>query len=301
MEPNILLHGVFVSLVTPFVQEKISFELLEENVTKQNKTSVKGYLVLGGNGEYMSLSEDEQLKILSRVSKLKEDKKLICGVACESTHLTIERAKLIADYGVDLLRILPPHYFASRMTDEVLIRFYEEVADNSPVPFILYNVPKLTNGVGLSPEGVKRLAGHPRIIGIKDSSAEGIYGFLAATKNVHSFAVLAGSANIFLPALVSGAVGGDMSLANYLPDACCTLQKYYEEGRMAEARDLHLSLFKINKLVSGQFGVPGVKAAMDLTGYRGGEPRRPFTPLEKSDTMMIKSLLEMEGLLPHTG
>jgi dihydrodipicolinate synthase/N-acetylneuraminate lyase len=98
------------------------------------------------------------------------------------------------------------------------LRFYEEIADNSPLPFILYNIPKLTGGVRLCPSAVAQPAKHPKILGIKDSSGDGIYGFLAATRRTESsFSVLAGSANIFYPALVSGARGGDMSLTNYLP------------------------------------------------------------------------------------
>ena len=289
-----------MSLVTPFQDESISWSELEENMSKLNETPIRGYLALGGNAESMGMSEREKDEVLGTVVRLageRDDKIVIGGIACESSYLAIERAKAMADTGAGYARILPPHYFASGMTPEVLIRFYEEVADHTPIPFILYNVPKLTGGVRVTPATVARLADHPKIAGIKDSSPDGVYGFLHATRHMEDFAVLAGSANTFFPALASGAAGGDMTLANYLPSLCCELLSSFERGDMGRARDLHLSIYTINKLVSGTYGVPGIKAAMDLLGYSGGEPRRPFAPLGNEGIAHIRETLEEEGLL----
>lgn len=288
---------MLVSLVTPFRNEKISFPELEENIARLNETPIRGYLVLGGNAESQGMSERERDEVLKTAVKAAEERTIIAGIACESTTLAIEEAKRLAGIGADLFRILPPHYFASKTTTDLILRFYEEIADHSPLPFILYNVPKLTSGVQLPPDAVARLAGHPKILGIKDSSSAGIYGFLAATRNIESFAVLAGSANIFYPALVSGAHGGDMTLANYLPDQSCELMSSFLKGDTKRARDLHLSLYTVNNLISGKFGVPGIKAAMDFMGYHGGDPRRPFMPLQKDDRALIRKTLENEGFL----
>lgn len=298
MKTQELLHAVLVSLVTPFRNQKISFSELEENIARLNSTPVRGYLVLGGNAESQGLSEHEREEVLKSVVKAAKDKIIIAGIACESTVLAIEEAYKLADLGADLFRILPPHYFASKTTTDMILRFYKEIADNSPLPFILYNVPKLTGGVKLPPSAVAQLAKHPKILGIKDSSSEGIYGFLAATRKIESsFSVLAGSANIFYPAIVSGAHGGDMSLANYLPEHCCELMSSHLVGNTARARALHLSLYTVNSLVSGRFGVPGIKAAMDIMGYHGGESRRPFVSLGHEEISLIQETLRAESFL----
>jgi 4-hydroxy-2-oxoglutarate aldolase len=177
------------------------------------------------------------------------------------------------------------------MSREVLYRFYSEVADNASLPIILYHVPRLTNGVEFSPELVHSLASHPNIKGIKDSSSDGIYGFIGATRTIEDFAVLSGSANSFFPALVAGADGGDMTLANYLPEYCCRLYDEFQAGNLEKAKRLHFALYTINKLVSGKLGIPGIKAAMDIMGYHGGEPRRPILPLEQEDAENLRKKL----------
>lgn len=289
------LSGVFVSLVTPFEDEMPRLDWLAENVAALDQTEIRGYLALGGNAEAQTLSEDERISILDLVLSNRRAKLVIAGVSEESTRQAIERSKEYADHGADFLRVLPPHYFAKHMTDEVLLRFYEEVADAAPIPVVLYNVPQLTGGVRLSPESVKILARHANIAGVKDSSPEGIYAFLSAVRGIPDFKVLAGSASIFFPALVAGASGGDMSLANFLPDACCELYSAFCSGDLEAARTLHQRLYAINAGVSGQFGVSGVKSAMDMVGLRGGAPRRPLAVLGPAQNAAVKELLESEG------
>lgn len=291
------LSGVFVSLVTPFEDENPRLDWLEENMIRLNDTEISGYLALGGNGEAQTLSVEEKLKILDLVVKKKGRKLVIAGVSEESTREAIEVSLSYAERGADLLRILPPHYFAKHMTDEVLVQFYSDVADSAPIPIVLYNVPQLTGGVKLSPKAVKALAAHQNIKGVKDSSPEGIYGFLAAVRGIENFSILAGSASIFFPALVAGATGGDMSLANFLPEACCELYSAFQKGDLAIARSIHHRLFSINAGVSGQLGVPGVKAAMTMMGFKGGEPRKPLSPLSPSQEAVLHRLLASEGFI----
>ena len=291
------LSGVFVSLVTPFEQELPRLDWLTENMKRLNGTEITGYLALGGNGEAQTLSTEEKLEILDLIIEHKGKKLVIAGVSEESTREAIEVSISYAQRGADLLRILPPHYFAKHMTDEVLVQFYSDVADSTPIPIVLYNVPQLTGGVKLSPKAVRTLAAHDNIAGVKDSSPEGIYGFLAAIRGVENFSVLAGSASIFFPALVAGACGGDMSLANFLPEACCELYSAFQMGNLELARSIHHRLFSINAGVSGQLGVPGVKAAMTMMGFKGGEPRKPLFPLVPAQATALHRLLVSEGFI----
>jgi 4-hydroxy-2-oxoglutarate aldolase len=292
-----MLSGVFAPVVTPFDKEEVRYDWLAENLAKLGESGLTGYLALGSNGEFMSLTRDEQLAVLDVFAEYKDHKVVMAGTGRESTCETIEMSCLAARRGADFVSVLTPHYFARRVTDEVLLRHYTEVAENVPVPVMLYNAPGFAGGVQLSPAVVRELAEHPNIAGMKDSSPAGMSGYLAATRGNDSFHVLAGSANFFFTALVSGAAGGVLSLANCLPDECCALYSACREGGLDEARRLHFRLLALNKAVSGRAGVAAVKAAMDLMGYRGGAPRRPLMPLDDAGREAIRMDFEREGIL----
>ncbi len=136
---------------------------------------------------------------------------------------------------------------------------------------------------------------HPNIVGMKDSSSPGPVRFLTALDTSDEFHILAGSVNSFYPSLHLGAVGGILSLANCLPESCCELYKLFFEKRFDEARNLHFRLARLNSAVSGTWGVAGVKAAMDITGFKGGKPRHPLTPVPEEALENIRARIHAEG------
>jgi 4-hydroxy-2-oxoglutarate aldolase len=172
------------------------------------------------------------------------------------------------------------------------VDYYSEAADRVPMPVLIYNAPGFAGGVSLSAGAVSRLADHGNIVGMKDSAPTGPGGFLAALGRRREFSVLAGSTNFFYPSMVLGAVGGVLSSANYLPEACCRLYTLIVEGDHAEALALHNRLVRINRAVSSRFGVAGVKVAMECRGYRGGEPRSPLKALDAGQREAICRVLE---------
>jgi len=183
------------------------------------------------------------------------------------------------------------------MTDDALIRYYTRVADESPVPVMMYNAPKFAAGLTFSVSLVSALAGHPNIAGMKDTSKEEISLYIDAVPKGADFHVMAGSIEKFYSGLTRGAVGGVLSIANYLPDLCCRLQELHEAGNHEEARKLDLHARDLSKNAAGNYGVAGVKAAMDLLGYQGGIPRNPLLPLDNGARAQLKAALEKEGLL----
>jgi 4-hydroxy-2-oxoglutarate aldolase len=176
-----------------------------------------------------------------------------------------------------------------------LIRYYQEVADASPLPVLLYNAPGFT-GITLSPKVVAELAGHPNIAGMKDTSSGNKDAYLNSARG-KEFVILAGSANDFFPSLILGAMGGVLSLANAFPEICCELYQLTRQSQIEPARALHQKIVQANQAVSGSFGVAGVKAAMDLAGYFGGEPRRPLLPLTKEQVENLQKTLQTIGVL----
>ncbi len=194
-----------------------------------------------------------------------------------------------AEEGADMVSLLMPHFFAKKMTPEVLAGYITAVADASPLPVLLYNNPSVAAGVTIKADLIDLVKDHPNVIGIKDSSSETYGQNLEAAKG--KMCVLAGSAGYFLDLLRLGGTGGVLSLANVFPDACAKLYTLFREGKTQESEELNVSLIGLNKEVSGSFGVAGVKAAMDLCGFCGGGPRRPLLPLTSEQLETLKDSL----------
>jgi 4-hydroxy-2-oxoglutarate aldolase len=225
------LSGVFPPVATPFKDEQVALEKLAENIVKYNATDLKGYMILGSNGEFRSVTDDEALQIAAVVAKHKKpDKILIAGAARESTYATIEFIEKLSDLGVDYVAILPPHYFVGKMTAETLIRHYSKVADRSKIPITIYNAPKFSAGLLISPQVITALAEHPNIVGLKDTSKEDIAQYVAAVPQGAEFAVLAGTINKFYEGLVKGAVGGCFRWPTTCPKSAVNCNKPFWRG-----------------------------------------------------------------------
>jgi len=289
------LSGVFAPVVTPFRSDEVALDDLRFNLRKLKQTPLTGYLALGSNGEVKSLSEKEQLEVLGVFAEEKGEKVVMVGTACESTRQTIEKSKAASKMGFDYVSILTPSYFAKRIDGATLADYYERIADSIDVPVLLYNAPGFAGGVEIPPQTVAELSRHPNIIGIKDSSATGPARFLACLDPAEDFHVLAGSANFFYPALHLGAAGGVLSLANILPEPCCELYGLFAQGKFDKARELHFRLARLNQAISGAWGVAGVKAAMDLAGFKGGQPRHPLKAISDEDARRIRDKMVNEG------
>jgi len=291
-----MLAGVFSPMCTPFKEDKVFLEGVASNIQKMNQTGLRGYFVLGTNGEFKSLTTSEGVQVLKTVlAHRSADKVVMAGTAAESTYETIELTLKAADLGVDSVSLLMPHFFAKRMDDDVLVSFITDVAEASPVPVVLYNNPSVAAGVTIGWEVIRRVADHPNVIGIKDSSKTAYKDTLKAESD--TFSVMAGSAGYFLDLLTCGGTGGVLSLANVFPDACAKLYQTFKNGRMAEAEQQSKELVNLNKQVSGTYGVAGVKAAMDLAGFFGGNPRKPIKGLTEAQRGDLKKALVDTGFL----
>lgn len=290
------LSGVFAPLATPFDgQGTLLLEKLASNVEKLNKTRLRGYLALGTNGEFRSLSAPEQMKVLKTiVSAASPEKVIMAGTGAESTPVTIELCQQAAEIGAHYGSLITPFFFAKKMSDRALIDHFIQVAERSPIPVLLYNNPGVTN-ITMSTTVIKEVSSHPKILGMKDSSAGNLSAYLVSAQP--GFYVLAGSANFFFTGLIMGAVGGVLSLADVFPEPCCNLYELGAAGKLKEGRDLQLQILKLNQMVSGKFGVAGVKAAMDFVGFYGGPPRAPLLPLTTEEKKKLREDLIASGFM----
>ncbi len=296
MNERSALSGVYAPICTPFRDnEDFDAGALRENLARYAASGIHGYLTLGSNGENRSLSEEERLEVLEVVVRHRGAKQVVMAGATYDAQRPAERflqaaAGLGADYGL----VLAPGYFRKQMTVEVLYRYFSTLADAAPMPLLLYNAPGF-NGLALEPALVARLAGHPNIVGMKDSASSGIEAFLELQRP--DFAVLAGSANFLFSAMMAGSPGGTVSLANTFPEVALRLYAHGEARDEVHGPAVQADVSRINHSISGLHGVSGVKAAMDLAGYIGGIPRRPLLPLDAAQRTALRETLEAEGLL----
>jgi 4-hydroxy-2-oxoglutarate aldolase len=293
---QVTLTGLFAPICTPFAaDETLDLGALRANLERYAASGIHGYLALGSNGENRSLSEEERLAVLEVVVRHRAAGQVVlAGATYDGQRQAEAFLDAAADLGADYGLVLAPGYFRRQMTPEVLYRYFSTLAETSPLPILLYNAPGF-NGLALEPAMVGRLADHPRIVGMKDSAASGIEDFLELARP--GFAVLAGSANFLLPAMLAGSPGGTVSLANSFPEVALRLYGYGRAADRVAGPPFQEFVTRVNAAISGAFGVPGVKAAMDLAGYAGGPPRRPLLPLTDRERAGLRATLEQEGLL----
>lgn len=290
------LAGVFAPICTPFAaNEDVEHGALRDNLARYATTRLRGYLTLGSNGENRSLSEEERRAVLAEVVGHRgRDQVVMAGAAYDGQREAERFLAAAADIGADFGLVLPPGYFRTQMTDEVLYRYFSTLADGARIPLLLYNAPGFS-GVTLSQDLVGRLAAHERIVGMKDSASSGIEHFLPFQSD--AFQVLAGSANFLFPAMMGGSVGGTVSLANSFPEVAVRLFDYGAARNEVDGAPYQEWVARVNHAVSGSYGVAGVKSAMDLAGFVGGRPRRPLLALEPKEVAALRGVLSEEGLL----
>ena len=292
------LTGVFAPISTPFTHDgQVDYEGLAKNVKRYAAAGLKGYLALGSNGENKSLSNKEKLLVLETIIQNKgADQTVMSGCIFESTAESIEMGLEMCKRGADFLTLLPPCYFKKQMTDDVLLRYFSDVADAVSVPCLVYNAPQYAGGVGLSPKLIRRCADHPNIVGVKDSSTGNMENILFAVKDKPDFTVVAGSVNNFFAAMTMGGSGGVLSLANSFPEITVELFHLLEEKKYPEAIALNTRLLEINRAIGGAGGVAAVKAAMDMNGLVVGDPRLPLLPLTAEEKEALEAKLKGFGL-----
>jgi 4-hydroxy-2-oxoglutarate aldolase len=298
MPERISLKGCFPPIPTPFdTNDRVDHERLTQNLERWQKTPLRGFAVLGSNGESVLLRAEEKVETWRTAGKaILPDRLFIAGCGCESTQETLDLSEKAAKAGAHAAMIVTPHYYRPRMDHKALCAHYTFLADRSPIPIILYNVPGFT-GVDLEARTIIELAAHTNIIGVKESSGNVVkMGQVVHAAGDH-FQVLAGSGSFLLPALSVGAVGGVMALAAVAPHLLNEIMKAFDKGELDKAREIQLRLIAANGAVTSGFGISGLKWALDLLGLYGGPVRSPLRPLDEEQKATLKGILEEAGIL----
>jgi 4-hydroxy-2-oxoglutarate aldolase len=292
------LAGVFPAIPTPFDEaENIVFDRLGENLDRWAQMPLAGYVVGGSNGEFVSLNQDERIEVLRYVcAKVGSERLVIAGSGLHSTKETLKQTEAMAEVEASAALVVTPSYYKNRMEPGALIAHYMQIADQSPIPIILYNVPANT-GINMSADTIVPLSEHGNIIGLKDSSGDTAKIAEIVLRAPEGFQVLAGSASFLLGALSVGAVGTISALANLAGDALVALIEAFHSGDLAGARKIQQRLVRPNTTVTARFGVAGLKQALELKGYFGGPPRSPLQKLTADQKAEIESIFKEAELL----
>jgi 4-hydroxy-2-oxoglutarate aldolase len=271
------LKGIIAPVPTPFDdRQELALGRLEENLARWSRTRLSGFAVLGSTGEYVYLSHDEKKAVLERARRaIPGEKLMLAGTGGESTREAVALTRWAAGLGADYAMVVTPCYYKRAMKPEVLRAHYLTVAEASPLPIVLYNVPIFT-ALNLSPDLVVDLASHPNIAGIKDSDGDILQLQEICRRAPRDFSVLTGAAGVLLAALAVGARGGILAVANVAFDLCVDLLEAFERGDLERARELQSRLVPLTRGVTSEHGIPGVKALLDRLGFYGGPPRAPL-------------------------
>ena len=291
-----MIEGVFAPIPTPFKNGQFDPSAIKQNLTELGKSSLAGVVALGSNGEFPLLGHEEKVKVVSAVLEYApDDFQVIVGGACESTKETHRFIDAIDTSRVSGILAITPHYYKGSMNRQALRTYYFSIADGCDVPVLIYNMPRNT-GLNLSSDTVAELSSHPNITGIKDSSGDIVQIAETVAKTDSDFTVFAGSASFLLAALAVGARGATVALANIWPQACTEIFDAFQCGEWATARELQLRVLPLNRAVTATWGVAGLKAAMDLLGFCGGEPRAPVLPLSQTEVSQLRRIMLAAGL-----
>lgn len=298
------LRGTFLPVTTPFdpVTGDVDVVAFRANLRHWFESPIHGVLIGGSTGESVLLDEAElQLLLESAADVVPEDALLIAGTGLESTRATIAACRQAAEAGADAALVQPPAFFKGAMTPEALARHYRAIADASPVPVLVYQVPLRLSTIDLPTGLVEELSHHPNIVGIKDSRGKlELVGELVQ-QTADGFQVLVGNGALLYGALETGAVGGIVAVGLMATAAAAEISIAHREGRLADAGRLQERIAPVHTKIVGEMGVPGVKAALDLLGLRGGDPRPPLSPPSAARVDQIREILASAELLAGAG
>lgn len=296
---DLRLAGVHLPVPTPFDPDtgEVDGSAFLDNLRAWLRHPIAGIVVGGSTGEAPLLDAAELERLVAWAREAAGDRTVTAGTGAESTRETVRLCQAAARRGADAVLVRPPAYYRDAMTPESLRLHYEAVADASPIPLVLYHIPKFVP-VELLPDLVGTLAHHENVIGIKDSSGDvRNLGALAEACEGHA-EVLVGAGTLLYAGLEVGAAGGVVAVGCVAPEQACAVYDAWAEGDPVRAGAMQERIGPLHRVVVARLGVPGVKHALDRLDMVGGPPRPPLRPLDEAGRRQVAQALEAAGLAP---
>lgn len=292
------LQGIFPPVITNFDNSgEVAPIPFRENLRRWIETPIDGIVLFGSNGEGALLDEDEKTRLTGFARDVvPAGYVLIGGASGDSTRAAMRQARQLAGAGADVVLVHPPTYFGPYLSIAALMDYFRAVADASPVPVLLYHIPKFTH-VTLEAGFIGELMRHPNVAGLKDSSGD-MKRFAdytgACDKDCRLFV---GNGALLYTALELGAAGGILGVANIAPALCADVVRHFREGRPQEAGRIQGVLTPLHKEIVAAHGAVGCKAALDLMGWAGGPPRAPLRALGERERQQVARVMQEGNIL----
>ncbi len=296
---HVELGGVFVPVTTNFDPVSGDAEVIHfrDNLRKWAAEPLDGFVLFGSNGEGPLLDEDEKERLTAYARDVvPPTMPLVAGAGAESTRATVRQAKQLAAAGADAVIVQPPAYFGPHLSPAELRDFFLAVADGSPVPLVLYNIPKYTH-VAIDAGLVGELVRHEHVIGLKDSSGD-VKRFAAFSEVCSGDCrLMIGNGALLYTALELGGAGGICALGLLAPAECAEVVRLFREGKKQEAGELQERIAPVHREIVGRMGIPALKVALEMRGYAGGPPRPPLAPASERVRAEVARVMQEAGLV----
>lgn len=293
------LYGIIPPLVTPLINNNtLDIDGLERLIEHVIQGGVHGIFILGTTGEAQSLSYDLRTEMIKQSSRiLKGRLPLLVGISDTSIEDSIKLAHTASEYGGDALVSAPPYYFATGQPE--LAEFYESLIPQLPLPIFLYNMPTHTK-VSFAPNTIKRIAEDSKVIGFKDSSANGAYfqAVMHEMKEHNNFSIFVGPEEMTAEVVLLGANGGVNGGANMFPKLYVDLYNAAKAKDIERVMLLHRKVMQISASIYsiGSFGssyLKGVKSTLSLLGICNDFLASPFNRFGEEHKERIKKALDL--------
>lgn len=292
------LKGIVPPLVTPLLDNNtLDLAGLKRLIEHVIKGGVHGIFILGTTGEAQSLSFELRVQMVTETAKiLKKRLPLLVGISDTSVSDSCRLANIAKENGADAVVSAPPYYYATGQAE--LAEFYETLVPQLPLPVYLYNMPTHTK-VSFAPETIKRIAKDKRVIGFKDSSANGSYfqAVMYEMNDYDNFSIFVGPEEMTAEAVLLGAAGGVNGGANMFPELYVSLYNAAESGDLVKVRELQKKVMQISRLIytKGNYGssyLKGVKCALGILGICNDYLASPFNKFDGEYKVQIEKALK---------
>ncbi|PWN49953.1 aldolase [Violaceomyces palustris] len=298
-ESKTLGRGIYVPVLTFFNQdESLDLVTFEQHVAYVASSGVAGIVVLGSTGEAVSLSEQERSTVSGTCRKAMDDAgqtsmPLISGAGGHSVLMAKSSLKAAHEAGASHALVLPSSYYPNQLGPVGALEFYRSIADDSPLPILIYSYPGVSSGINLSSEVIRTLSEHPNIRGVKHTDHDigkmarncalnrASSSTTATTDASEAFFVLGGASDYLTGALAVGAHGTITGMGNMAPRSVVEIQRLWDSAKYAEALKLQ-HVVSLAEWELGKGGVPIHKAIVDKARGYGGNPRSPLQPSSES-------------------
>lgn len=291
-----MFEGLFPALVTPFDKKgKVDTGVLHTLVFDLMGKGVDGFVPLGTTGESPALTNDERKMVIKTcVDTVSGRMPIIVGTGTNNTYTSIERTREAADLGAAGALVICPYY--NKPTQDGLYKHFMMVADDSPIPLVLYNIPGRTS-VNLLPQTLEKLSYHEKIVGIKEASGNLDQMSEMVLRCGDRISLLAGDDSIILPILACGGKGAISAAGNVVSEDLKNVMKLFFSGNAAEAISLHLRLWPLLKALFIETNPIALKEAVKLLGYEAGDVRPPLAPMQNANRDVLVTEMKNYGLI----